>query len=252
MVGGEPWFLIPSANEVGVFDPVNFQFQTYSLSSANITGFAPAIVADSSGNLWFTEPGGIGAFSTTSHTVIAQVTLPSSTGTEMPSAIAVGPDGNIWFTESVPNASGTGFASSAVGVIDVTTGNSITEFPTPATSQPSGITAGPDGNVWFTETGAGAIGLVNVAGLSDPSRYTLGAAIPIPTTGETGGVLSHPAPVGITSGPNNTVWFADKSGAVGVVTVADHLGGNHCAAFERDGRYGVWFHRHGRECLRQR
>ena len=31
---------------------------------------------------------------------------------------------------------------------------SITEFPVPtANSEPYGITAGPDGNLWFTETG---------------------------------------------------------------------------------------------------
>src|SRR5580693_2607463 len=43
---------------------------------------------------------------------------------------------------------------------------SVTTFPTPlvALVQPDGITTGPDGNLWFTESAAGAIGRMTVAG----------------------------------------------------------------------------------------
>ena len=37
-------------------------------------------------------------------------------------------------------------------------------------SDPNGITEGPDGNMWFTETAAGAIGMVNVNSLIDPTN----------------------------------------------------------------------------------
>ena len=38
----------------------------------------------------------------------------------------------------------------------------ITEFPAPtASSQPNWITAGPDGNLWFTVKGTDAIGMIN-------------------------------------------------------------------------------------------
>ena len=39
----------------------------------------------------------------------------------------------------------------------------ITEFPLPSGSRPRscGITAGPDGNLWFTDAGANAIGMIN-------------------------------------------------------------------------------------------
>ena len=41
----------------------------------------------------------------------------------------------------------------------------ITEFPiTTAGSDPGGITAGPDGNLWFTEFGVGKIGRITTAG----------------------------------------------------------------------------------------
>ena len=176
------------------------------------------MTSDLNGNLWFTEPGGIGFFDTTTGTVTKRIVLPASGGTQIPAGDrARGPDGNIWFTEAVANAGGSGFASSAVGVINANTKTYIEEFATPAGSQPSGITAGPDGNVWFTEKGAGAIGFVNVAGLTDPTMYSLGGVIPIPTSGQVGGVLSDPAPAGIIAGPAGQLWFADQSGAIGVV-----------------------------------
>ena len=194
-----------------------------SPSILGFQNFDSTIIIGPGGTLYFTEAttnaggaltaSGIGSYNPTTGT-FAQILLPTSGGVQKPSGLALGPDGNIWFTESVPNAGGSGFVSSAVGVIDVSNANKITEFPTPATSQPSGITAGPDGNVWFTETAAGAIGFVNVAGLPNPNEYTLGAAIPIPTN-----VVSNPAPVGIIKGGPGQVWFADESGAIGVVNL---------------------------------
>ena len=223
-IGNDPWFMMPSANQIGMYDPIT-KITTYSLSPANINGFSSQVTVGSDGNLWFTEPGAIGIFSPNSKSVIAQVSLPTSGGTQMPTAITHGPDGNIWFTESVPNSGKTGFVSSSVGVINTTTQKYITEFSTPASSQPSGITSGPDGNIWFTESAAGAIGIVNVNSVSDPTQDKLGSPIPIPTLGQTGGVVSSPDPQGITTGPaGNNVWFVDGAGAIGEVVVpATHL-----------------------------
>jgi hypothetical protein len=178
---------------------------------ANITGFNSQITGGPGGNLWFTEAGAIGVFSTATDTVINLVRLPDAT--QMPTALTVGPDGNIWFTET-DSASST----SAVGVINATSQTYITEFATPTSSQPDGITAGPDGNIWFTEGGAGAIGMINVNSLTNPTLDTLGTPIAIPTLGHTGGVVANPAPRGIISGPGNSLWFADSSGAIGKVT----------------------------------
>ncbi len=224
-VGNSLWITVPDGNFLETLPAGTTLMTAYPLSPANIDvpNFQSQITSGPDETLWFTEPGGLGIFSLTSNTVIGQVSLPTSGGTQMPAAITVGPDGNIWFTESVPNSGSPGFASSAVGVIDVHNANAITEFATPAASQPSGITAGPDGNVWFTETAAGAIGFVNVAGLSGPGKYNLGRSIPIPTTGEAGGVLSNPAPVGITAGSDDTLWFADESGAIGVVNLTQFV-----------------------------
>ncbi len=58
----------------------------------------------------------------------------------------------------------------------------VTEFP--ATGASFGITAGPDGNLWFTVTGAGQIGRISTSG-----SVTL---FPIPTASS--------EPFGITAG----------------------------------------------------
>jgi streptogramin lyase len=218
---GSLWFTVPGANGIAEVAAVTHSLSVYSLSPANInvTGFSSQIIADPANNLlYFTEPGAIGIFSPTTGTVTGQVSLPTGVGTQMPSAITVGPDGNVWFTES----DGT---SASVGVIDTTTQTYINEFSLPTSSQPEGITAGPDGNVWFTETGSGAIGMIEVASLTNPVLDTLGPAISIPVEGQAGGVVASPQPVGITTGPDNNLWFADSSGAIGVVTL------NNSAAF---------------------
>jgi streptogramin lyase len=44
------------------------------------------------------------------------------------------------------------------------TAGTITEFPIPtANSQPRGITAGPDGNLWFTESSGDKIGRISTS-----------------------------------------------------------------------------------------
>jgi virginiamycin B lyase len=216
VLGNDPWFTMPTANQIGTYDPTIPRVTTYSLSPANInvSGFNSMLVTGPDGNLWFTEPGAIGIFSPTSLRVIGQVSLPS--GTQTPADITVGPDGNIWFTESVPNPNGPGFVSSAVGVINPTTQELITEITTPPSAQPRGITNAPDGHIWFTESGAGALGVIQV--MSDPTKDTVVATLSVPT-----GVVKNPVPMGITTGPDGNIWFADAGGAIGVATLGMHL-----------------------------
>jgi virginiamycin B lyase len=83
----------------------------------------------------------------------------------------------------------------------------ITEYAigTLYTYQPRGITAGPDGNLWFTEAGARMIGSIN----------------PI-----TGGITQFPFctnaclwnPFAIVTGPDGNLWFSQAYGKVGNVT----------------------------------
>jgi streptogramin lyase len=80
----------------------------------------------------------------------------------------------------------------------------ITEFPIPtANSNPSEITLGPDGHLWFTEYDGNKIGRITVAG--NITEFPL----PTPNAG----------PQGITAGPDGNVWFTEVSaGQIGKIT----------------------------------
>src|SRR5439155_15535744 len=73
-----------------------------------------------------------------------------------------------------------------------------------------GITVGPDGNLWFTETTANRVANVN------PTLTTINEF----ATGITAGA----APVGIVAGPDGALWFTESNntatGAIGRITTA--------------------------------
>ena len=86
----------------------------------------------------------------------------------------------------------------------------ITQFPLPAgETGPIGITAGPDGNLWFVESDSSSIGRITPAG--NITSYP----------------LSHPysSPYGITLGLDGNLWFTEQnpaysSGWIGSITPA--------------------------------
>lgn len=114
-----------------------------------------------------------------------------------------------------------------------------------ASSEPTGITAGPEGKVWFTERKADAIASITQAGTvkefpvptpnAEPDQITAGAdgnlwftepsldaigrmtpsgqfsSFPVPTAAS--------QPTGITTGPGGNVWFTEKaSSKIGEIT----------------------------------
>ena len=90
--------------------------------------------------------------------------------------------------------------------------SSITEFPLPSGSSLSavagGITTGPDGNIWFTDPGANAIGMIN------PTTHAI-SLFTIPTSGAGGG--------GITTGPDGNLWFCEGgANAIGMINPTTH------------------------------
>ena len=114
-----------------------------------------------------------------------------------------------------------------------------------------GITAGPDGNLWFTETVAGKIGMIN------PATHAI-TEFPIPTAGSgptgsrraptatsgsprthgskigrinpaTHAITEFPVPTakadpyGITAGPDGNLWFTEShAGKIGRINPATH------------------------------
>ncbi|HEX4189037.1 MAG TPA: hypothetical protein VHY83_14175 [Solirubrobacteraceae bacterium] len=125
---------------------------------------------------------------------------------------------------------------------------SIEEFSIPtAASQPTGIAAGPDGAVWFTEKAANKVGRITVAGAvteftiptagSEPTAiaagpdgniwFTESAANLIGRFTPAGGYAQFAIPTaasipsGITAGPDGNVWFTEKaSSKIGKITPA--------------------------------
>lgn len=112
----------------------------------------------------------------------------------------------------------------------------ITEFPSPSgASSFNQITAGPDGNLWFTE--GSAIGRITPSG-----QIT---EFPVPT--------SQGVPWGITKGPDGNLWFTESFGnKIGRITPTGQVqefplpgGGNEPAGITTgpDGR--LWFIENG-------
>ena len=94
---------------------------------------------------------------------------------------------------------GSSVGAFGVGVARGATVGEITEFaiPTPG-SQPTGIAAGPDGNLWFTQDGA--IGRITPNGM----------------------VTEYPvnSPTDVAAGPDGNLWFTNIHGTIGRITPA--------------------------------
>src|SRR5262249_30277550 len=101
--------------------------------------------------------------------------------------IAPGPDGNLWYTR-IREA----FRPSGAAVGRMTLSGVSTEFPLGnALSDPLGITAGPDGAVWFGESYDTIVGRATTSG--SITEYTVDAR-----------------PQGLTLGPDGALWIAGR------------------------------------------
>ena len=75
----------------------------------------------------------------------------------------------------------------------------VTEFSAGITAgaRPSGITAGPDGNLWFTEVNGNRIGRITPLGVV--AEFSAG-------------ITAGAGPYGITAGPDGNLWFTENGG----------------------------------------
>lgn len=101
--------------------------------------------------------------------------------------ITQGPNGTMWTSNGSKST-----------ISQVTLEGKETEYKLPENSWPGGITAGPDGNVWFTEQ-TGKIGKITPSG--SITEYS------VPWEGTN--VLA-----GITTGPDGNLWFTDGDRSV--------------------------------------
>jgi streptogramin lyase len=109
-------------------------------------------------------------------------------GDAVPAAIAKGPDGDLWFTDT---------GNATIGRITVR--GKYTLQKSILTPVSSGITIGPDKNVWFTlQLQYGGIGRITTSG-----KFKLFA--------DPGGAYTQ----GITTGPDGALWFTESNGTIG-------------------------------------
>ena len=166
------------------------------------------ITAGPDGALWFTQYDGnaIGRITTE-----GRVSLFRDKRVRYPVAITAGPDGALWFTMYSEEAMYNGDRN-ASGIGRITTDGKFTVYRDQNIDAPGGITAGPDGALWFTsyfykfpETTVGRIA----------TRGTAATVATVPS--EIEGVSE---PLGITTGPDRALWFTDPNGnAIGRITV---------------------------------
>ena len=131
--------------------------------------------------------------SNSSHVTIApaQWTAPSH-------PITLTYDGSMAVSPTVLITFSSGSTSLAQIPLSVSNGGTINEYPIPtASSQPYGLTSGPDGAVWFVEHGGNQIGRIT-------------AVAPIGTiTNEYAIPTVNALPTSITSGPDGNLWFTE-------------------------------------------
>ena len=138
-----------------------------------------------------------------------------------------------------------GFLASGAGA------QMITEFSTGITAGagPTGITTGPDGNLWFTEATIGQIGRITPAGVvtefsagisagaglrkitagpdgnlwfTEQTGNRIGRITPLGVVTEfSAGITAGAGPYDITAGPDGNLWFTERSGKrIGRITPA--------------------------------
>ncbi|KWT92182.1 virginiamycin B lyase family protein [Candidatus Magnetominusculus xianensis] len=193
---GNLWFTESDVAQIGKITPTGVitEYPIPGVVHDSTSQIWPnGITAGPDGNMWFTESGASRIGKITPTGVITEYNLPT-TGL-WPNGITLGPDGNLWFTESYGNKIGKITPTGTVTEFSSTKSGNIDDYQIAAGSYPTGITLGPDGNLWFTEMAANKIGKMTTSGII--TEYDL----------PQGGY-----PWGITAGPDGNLWFVESGG----------------------------------------
>lgn len=147
------------------------------------TSYASELTAGPDGSIWYLGEDKIGRITPAGQVTEFPVSRPFEEG-----QITAGPDGNLWVTKR--DDSGTD------AIIRVTPSGQISEFPIRrGESGPNAITAGGEGNVWFTEYFGDQIGRIT------PNGQITEFAVPTPNAGLKG----------IAPGPEGDLWFTEEA-----------------------------------------
>jgi virginiamycin B lyase len=211
---GNLWFIDSNRSLIGMINPTTHAIAEFPTPTAN--NYPTDITTGPDGNLWFTESGDmIGMINPMTH-AIAEFPVPTASAI---GGITSGPDGNLWFTQYdeaiVPDFVSdfvNAVSSSRIGMINPTT-HAVAEFPLPtADAGPGGITAGPDGNLWFTEFNGSQIGMIN------PTTHAI-AEFTVSAVGYQGLQRLRD----ITTGPDGNLWFTEVAPSlIGMINPTTH------------------------------
>jgi virginiamycin B lyase len=163
------------------------QIVRFPIPTAGVVPFR--IIANGS-NFWFTEQGQAGVGSITPAGVITNYPLGTGgAGSGSTLGLTLGADHNAWFTSgaSVARSAGSGPPVQFTLPIPATIANATTPCPT-------GIAAGSDGALWFTDPCNTAVGRITIDG-STIAEYALPSA--------------NAAPFDIVAGPDKNLWVTE-------------------------------------------
>jgi uncharacterized repeat protein (TIGR01451 family) len=156
------------------------------------------------GNLWFAEENHDALGRITPDGKVTEFSLASLGAIGGPVAITSGPGGLLYFTlfQQI------GSINPLLGTDAAILASLTPSKPTSVDANLQGITAGPDGNLWFTEHDTNQIGSVG------PNLATATIhEFPLPQPSS--------SPYGITAGPDGALWFTEQSGnRIGRITTA--------------------------------
>ena len=181
---GNIWFTLPYQGKVDRITPLGSITETSGFDTP--WGITPG----PDGNMWITEHDHVSQITTTG-TITTFLIAPES----YPEALTLGPDGNLWYVSTVFHRGGT-----QIGQITPT--GVYTTFPAGGIAD---LTAGRDGNIWFSQLWQDKIGRITPAG--SITEFDL----PPTPDGFCG------CPDGITTGPDSFIWFMSFY-AVGRIT----------------------------------
>jgi virginiamycin B lyase len=225
---GNLWFTESASDAIGRITPAGAIAEYGGI----VSGGAPQDIAlGPDGNLWFTEAGyntgnRIGRMTPQGslqefciRTCNAPVAL-ADQGLH-PTGIVAGPDGRVWFAEANP-ATGDGkpgpYGDAGAGYIGAASPDgTVHEYPVPTpNAQPTDITVGADGALWFTERAAGRIGRITTAGAV--------TEFPIPRPPDANWITQSSWPTAIARGPDGAVWFVENhANRIGRIDVSGAL-----------------------------